>query len=111
MRPGSSQPYRGTSQRSQSFDSRGSGDRIRGNAAQIYERYLALAREAARTDDRVVSENYYQHAEHYFRIKNLGQAGNSAATPHSIDRVAGATDPAPGQQSEIGQAAIPEPRA
>ena len=49
-------------------------------------RYLALAREAARTDDRVVSENYYQkHAEHYFRIKNLGQAGQSSGDA-ALDR-------------------------
>ncbi|WP_315831002.1 DUF4167 domain-containing protein [Bradyrhizobium prioriisuperbiae] len=34
------------------------------NAQRNYERYLALARNEA---DRVVAENYLQHAEHYFR--------------------------------------------
>ena len=29
-------------------------------------------------DDRVASEGYYQHAEHYFRIDNAGRDGNSA---------------------------------
>jgi hypothetical protein len=33
-----------------------------------YERYLALAREAATTGDAVQAENWYQHAEHYFRM-------------------------------------------
>jgi hypothetical protein len=41
-----------------------------GNARQNYERYLALAREAAQGGDRVEMENYYQHAEHYFRVMN-----------------------------------------
>jgi len=32
-----------------------------------YERYLALARTEALTGDRILAENYFQHAEHYFR--------------------------------------------
>ena len=39
-----------------------------GNAKQKYERYLALGREAQRTGDDVEMENFYQHAEHYFRV-------------------------------------------
>jgi hypothetical protein len=40
-----------------------------GNSAQRnYERYLALAREAALSGDNVEMENCYQHAEHYFRV-------------------------------------------
>ena len=38
------------------------------NAQRNYERYLALAREAALSGDKVEMENYYQHAEHYFRV-------------------------------------------
>jgi hypothetical protein len=38
------------------------------NAQRNYERYLALAREAALNGDKVEMENYYQHAEHYFRV-------------------------------------------
>jgi hypothetical protein len=37
------------------------------NAQRNYERYLALARAEALTGDRIVAENYFQHAEHYFR--------------------------------------------
>jgi len=47
--------------------------RIRGNAFQVHEKYLALARDAAGTGDRVAAENYYQHAEHYFRIYSADQ--------------------------------------
>lgn len=56
------------SPRSQTFDSNGPGGRIRGNAYQVYERYLALARDAQSSGDRVTAENLLQHAEHYFRI-------------------------------------------
>ena len=34
---------------------------------QSYERYLALARFEAQNGNTVAAENYYQHAEHYFR--------------------------------------------
>lgn len=34
----------------------------------IHERYLQLARDAASAGDRVLSENYLQHADHYYRL-------------------------------------------
>jgi hypothetical protein len=37
------------------------------NAQRSYERYLALARAEALSGDMIRAENYYQHAEHYFR--------------------------------------------
>ena len=37
------------------------------NAQRSYERYLALAQAQAQSGDVVGAENYYQHAEHYFR--------------------------------------------
>jgi hypothetical protein len=39
-----------------------------GYAHQNYERYLALAREATSNGDTIEAENFYQHAEHYFRV-------------------------------------------
>ncbi len=56
--------------RHQTFDSNGPDVRIRGNAFQVHEKYLALARDAASSGDRIAAENYLQHAEHYFRIIN-----------------------------------------
>jgi hypothetical protein len=38
------------------------------NARARYEKYVELARAAALTGDVVETENYYQHAEHYFRL-------------------------------------------
>jgi uncharacterized protein DUF4167 len=37
------------------------------NAQRNYERYLALARAEALIGNTVGAENYYQHAEHYYR--------------------------------------------
>ncbi|MGH6983063.1 MAG: DUF4167 domain-containing protein [Stellaceae bacterium] len=54
--------------RSQSFDSSGPSVKIRGNAYQVFERYIAMAREAGSAGDRIAAENLYQHAEHYYRI-------------------------------------------
>lgn len=50
------------------LDSNGPDVRIRGTAQQIYDKYLALARDATSSGDRVKAENYLQHAEHYFRV-------------------------------------------
>jgi Domain of unknown function (DUF4167) len=73
-------PYKQQSrapQSSQTFDSNGPDVRVRGTAHQIFERYIALAREAATSDDRIASENFYQHAEHYFRVNNAARDRNS----------------------------------
>ena len=50
------------------FDSTGPDVKIRGTAANVYEKYLQLARDAGSAGDRVMQENYLQHAEHYYRI-------------------------------------------
>lgn len=44
--------------------------RVRGNAYQVMEKYLTLARDASASGDRIAAENFYQHAEHYYRILN-----------------------------------------
>ena len=56
--------------RNGSFDSNGPPPRARGggNAHQMMEKYLAMARDAASQGDRVLAENYFQHADHYYRV-------------------------------------------
>lgn len=54
--------------RLQTFDSNGPEGRVRGNAHQIYEKYLALARDATSAGDRILAEGFYQFAEHYYRV-------------------------------------------
>jgi hypothetical protein len=48
--------------------------KIRGTAQHIAEKYMALARDATSSGDRVMAENYLQHAEHYNRIIAAAQA-------------------------------------
>jgi hypothetical protein len=55
------------------FDSSGPEIKIRGSAAHVYEKYLQMARDANSAGDRVMAENYLQHAEHYFRILSAAQ--------------------------------------
>jgi hypothetical protein len=76
----------GIPNRNQVFDSNGPEGRIRGNAHQVLEKYLSLARDASSQGDRVAAENYYQHAEHYFRMinaqnQNQGRPRQSLPTP------------------------------
>ena len=56
--------------RNTTYDSNGPDIRVRGNAHQVLEKYLAMARDASSQGDRIAAENYYQHAEHYFRMIN-----------------------------------------
>src|SRR6187401_2495840 len=50
------------------YESNGPDVKIRGTASHIAEKYIQLARDAQGSGDPVAAENYYQHAEHYFRI-------------------------------------------
>jgi hypothetical protein len=43
------------------------------NARRNYDRYLALAQAELQAGDKVAAENYYQHAEHYFRSMSSNQ--------------------------------------
>ncbi len=59
--------------RNQIFDSSGPDVRVRGNAHQVFDKYQALAREAAASGDRIQAEAYWQYADHYFRmIQTMG---------------------------------------
>jgi len=54
--------------RNQIFDSSGPDVRVRGNAHQVFDKYQALAREAAASGDRIQAEAYWQYADHYYRV-------------------------------------------
>ena len=57
----------GNNNRSQGDDSANVA-RTRRNATQSREKYQNLAREALSAGDRVLAENYLQHADHYYRV-------------------------------------------
>ena len=74
-----------------SFDSNGPDIKIRGTALHIAEKYTQLARDASSAGDRVMAENYLQHAEHYYRIIAAAQASMPQPQPQQ------------GQQGAAGQ--------
>jgi len=62
------------------FDSNGpEGSKVRGNAQHVFEKYQQLARDASSAGDRVLAENYLQHAEHYFRLLRAMQPSRPAS--------------------------------
>jgi len=78
------------------FDSNGPDIKIRGSASHVYEKYLQLARDANTQGDRVMAENYLQHAEHYYRILSAAQAQQAAyaaANPQTAQQVNGNRPP------------------
>jgi hypothetical protein len=65
---GRGNPRKGPNPLSKSYESNGPDIKIRGTAQHITEKYMQLARDAQVASDPVKAENYFQHAEHYFRI-------------------------------------------
>ncbi len=61
----------GSGFRGQSIDSNGPDGKVRGSLHQVHEKYLALARDAGSSGDRITAESFYQHAEHYYRLINV----------------------------------------
>ena len=50
--------------------SRKNGSRNNINAPKLFDKYSNLAREALSAGDKILSENYFQHADHFKRIMN-----------------------------------------
>jgi hypothetical protein len=67
---------------SRMYESNGQDVKIRGTASHIAEKYLQLARDAQSSGDTIASENYYQHAEHYFRLIAAAQEQFRQTTPY-----------------------------
>ncbi len=76
-----------TNPRSQSFESNGPEVKVRGNAQQVVEKYLALARDAATAGDRIRSESYFQYAEHYYRLMTANGGHEGRETQHRPQEV------------------------
>ncbi len=74
MRNGQNKRMRGRNNRKNQnpltrvYESNGPDVKIRGTANHIAEKYIQLARDAQGSGDPIAAENYYQHAEHYFRL-------------------------------------------
>ncbi len=67
-----------------SYESNGPDVKVRGTAQHVAEKYLQLARDAQSSGDPVAAENYFQHAEHYYRILLAGQEQMAQQFGHSF---------------------------
>ncbi len=84
------------------FESNGPEVKIRGSAQQVQEKYLALARDATTSGDRISAEAFFQYAEHYYRIIN-GDGSNGAG------KGAGKGDQRGGKKQSADKAPSPAP--
>ena len=90
--------------RNTSYESNGPDVKLRGNAQQLHEKYMALAHDAATAGERITAEAYTQFADHYFRLhqaavgvaetKRLQDQANNAADHHKDDADKPAVDEA-----------------
>ena len=56
------------------------------NASKLHEKYNNLAREALSSGDKIMSENYFQHADHFKRILNEQESLKKARSNDTIDK-------------------------
>ena len=89
------------------FDSSGPEIKIRGSASHVYEKYLQLARDANSAGDRVMAENYLQHAEHYYRIMAAAAAQQAQYQAQQAASNPGGQQP-PRPPGEGGQPQVPQ---
>ena len=74
--------------RNTSYESNGPDVKLRGNAQQLHEKYMALAHDAASAGERISAEAYTQFADHYFRLHQA--AVGVAETKRQQDQAAAA---------------------
>jgi len=63
------------------------------NASKLIEKYTDLAREALAHEDKILSENYFQHADHFTRILNEKENNNHLKEVNELDKNKTTTDP------------------
>lgn len=80
---------RGQNPMTRVFESNGPDIKIRGTASHVAEKYVQLARDARTSGDPVAAENYYQHAEHYFRLIAAAQEQFRQSQPQHQPRPEG----------------------
>src|ERR1043165_713725 len=74
------------------YESNGPDVKIRGTANHVADKYLQLARDAQSSGDPVSAENYFQHAEHYFRLIAAAQEQFRQQNPNFQPRPEGGND-------------------
>ncbi|MBI3701213.1 MAG: DUF4167 domain-containing protein [Afipia sp.] len=94
---------RGQNPMTRVFESNGPDIKIRGTASHVAEKYVQLARDARTSGDPVAAENYYQHAEHYFRLIAAAQEQFRQSQPQQMPRPEGEANPAQTDDGDEGE--------
>ena len=105
--------------RGSTFESNGPEGKIRGTAFQVIEKYQALAQDALSAGDRIGAENFFQHAEHYYRVvaangwdqrgqRQQGQQPHPQQSQQPQPRVE--PEQKPGGEQQAAAAAEPQPQ-
>ena len=47
------------------------------NVSKLIDKYITLAKEALSSGDKILSENYFQHADHFSRIQSVKKEQNN----------------------------------
>jgi hypothetical protein len=87
MRNGQNKRMRGRNRKGQNpltrvYESNGPDVKIRGTPSHVADKYVQLARDAQASGDPVAAENYFQHAEHYFRLIAAAQEQFRQSQPY-----------------------------
>ncbi len=91
------------------FESNGPENlKVRGAAQLVYDKYQQLARDAATGGDRVLAENFLQHAEHYYRVLRLMQPQRPASDFISRDPFAPAYEVDMDDEGESAEVVQPD---
>ena len=71
------------------------------NAVKLVEKYNEMAREALAKEDRVMSENYFQHADHFTRVQKEQESNR-------ISRINSTVETVKPEKIEVKKEALPE---
>jgi len=83
--------------RNTSYESNGPDVKLRGNAQQLHEKYMALAHDAATSGERISAEAYTQFADHYFRLHQAAVGVAETKRQQEQANAAADDDGAPGE--------------
>ena len=74
--------------------------RFNGNASKLFEKYKKLASEALASGDKILAENYFQHADHFARMMPPPSELSNTSNENSNDDVASSENNTEDENSE-----------
>jgi hypothetical protein len=66
--------------------------RFNGNASKLFEKYNKLASEALASGDKILAENYFQHADHFARMMPLPEEMKSISEENKDEETTSAEE-------------------